>query len=95
MTISLIENNDLNDERIEVITKKNWTKFELELLLDYTAIYGYGNWIKISEELNTTMWLENNKKIEISTLKTPKGILFMYILLLYIILFLNYYNKIY
>jgi len=44
------------------------------LLLEYTAIYGYGNWEKISEEFNKTNFYEHFGKVNYFIIRTPEGI---------------------
>lgn len=60
--------------------KNTWNKSDLELLLDYTAIYGYGNWEKISEEFNKTNFYEHFGKVNCFILRTPEEIKKEYLL---------------
>ncbi|KAL4136129.1 hypothetical protein QTP88_007694 [Uroleucon formosanum] len=64
-----------------IVNEKNiWNKSDLELLLDYTAIYGYGNWEKISEEFNKTNFYEHFGKVNYFIIRTPEEIKKEYLL---------------
>ncbi|XP_060844215.1 uncharacterized protein LOC132924125 isoform X1 [Rhopalosiphum padi] len=70
---------DTEEETIEN-EKNTWNKSDLELLLDYTAIYGYGNWEKIAEEFNKTNFYEHIGKVNYFIIRTPEEIKKEYLL---------------
>lgn len=57
--------------------KHVWTKPELELLLECTAIYGYGNWITISKAFNKTVFNEHFGRTNDFVKITPEGIMYL------------------
>ncbi|XP_050438344.1 uncharacterized protein LOC126844297 [Adelges cooleyi] len=59
--------------------KYSWTKAQLTMLLDYTAIYGYGNWEKIATEFNNNVNYEHYGKPKEFVKKTPEEIKAEYI----------------
>lgn len=67
---------------MNVNRKHVWTKPELKLLLEYTTIYGYGNWVTITKEFNKTAFNEHFGKTNDFMKLTPEGI--KYLLIFYI-----------
>ncbi|XP_050528654.1 uncharacterized protein LOC126898540 [Daktulosphaira vitifoliae] len=64
----------ITEDGVAMQEKYTWTKTQLIMLLDYTAIYGYGNWEKIAVEFNKNINYEHYGKVKNFIKRTPEEI---------------------